>query len=283
MAGEKVALVTDSTCDLPDEFLEAYDVRILPLRVLYADREYDDRLEINSAQVIKTIDREIPRTSMPSPARVKELFDRLVEEGFTHVIAIHLSTGLSGTRDVVRLVAQQFKSLKVEVVDSKSISMGVGFLVREAGMLIKQGLPFEEIHQRVMAMRERVHAVFIVRTLEYLRRNGRIGLVPAAIGSILDFKPIISINQEGKYYACTKVRGWKKALGKIVEILREKTAGRSIVVAVMHSGALEDAQDLYKRVKDSDLSIKEIILGEIGAGMIVHSGPGLVGLAFYDT
>ncbi|MDI6711060.1 MAG: DegV family protein [Bacillota bacterium] len=281
MATEKIALITDSTCDLPDDIVREYDIRILPLKVLYQDHAYDDRFEIGSPDVIATIDREIPRTSMPAPARVTELLNQLVGEGFTHAVAIHLSSGLSGTGNVVRMVGEQVHSLRLEVIDSKSISMGLGFLVREAGVLIKDGLNLDEVSRRVRSLQERIQAFFIVRSLEYLRRNGRIGLVPATLGSILDIRPVISINEAGKYYAYTKVRGWRRALARIADIVREKAAGARINLAVMHAGAPDDGRELHQRVLETGVAIEKLFLGEIGPGMIVHSGPGLVGLAFY--
>ncbi|MEW6727286.1 MAG: DegV family protein [Bacillota bacterium] len=284
MTNEKIALITDSTCDLPDEVLKEYDIRILPLKILYPDRSYDDRLDISPDEVYATLDEERPKTSMPSPGKVAEVLNELVREGFTHAIAIHLSSGLSGTRDVVKMVSEQIQqSLKVEVIDSRAVSMALGFLVREAGALIRRGLGFEEVVERVRSLRERMRVFFIVRTLEYLRRNGRIGYVQAAVGGILDVKPIISIGAEGKYYTYVKVRGWHKALARLVDIVREKAGGKKIVVAVMHGAALKDGQELCKGILNSGLQVQEMVFGQIGPSMVVHAGPGLVGVAFYEV
>lgn len=284
MQKERIALITDSTCDLPLNVLEKYGIHLLPLRVVYDDREYLDRLEIQPEEVCRTVAAERPRTSLPSAGETRELLERLKSEGFTGALAVHISFGLSGTGEMVRTVARQMADFRVEVIDSRALSMALGFMVLEAAQGIQDGLGLDELVRRVQSIRDRMHVFFVVETLEYLRRGGRIGYVQATLGQVLDVKPVISINEEGKYYSVDKVRGRKRSLARLVELFRRYAAGKRVKLAVMHAAALEEAKRLLRELTaEPETTIEEAVLGQIGPGMVVHTGPGLVGLAFYEV
>lgn len=279
----KTALVTDSTCDLPPEILSQYNVHILPLKIVYRDSAFADRVDIQPDEVYKSFSREIPRTSMPSPGEASQLLNNLKNKGFSNVLAIHMSSGLSGTFSMMEVVARQFSDLRVKVIDSKALSMGLGFLVYEAGRLISNGLAFDDVVARINSLKEKVNVFFVIKTLDYLRKGGRIGRVQATVGNILDIKPIISINSEGKYYGFLKVRGRKNSLNKIADLVREFTAGKKIRLAVMHGNALEEAKNLEDRLaKMPELKLDEFFFGQISPAMVVHTGPGLVGVAYHE-
>lgn len=281
MAG-KIALVTDSTADLTREYIEANNIFVLPLKVVYREREYVDRIEIEPSSVYSRLGEEVPSTSMPSMGEVMDLFTRLVREGYNEVLSIHISSGLSGTFNTIRLAASQFPSLKIEVFDSKSISMGIGFLVQEAAELIKKGNKLSSVLDRIHQVRNEMTVTFVVKTLEYLKRGGRIGYVAATMGSLLDLKPIISVNHEGKYFTLAKVRGRKKSLQKIAELVKEATEKNKLKLIVMHGDALEEAKCLLEEIKQST-GIGNINLGEVGPVIGVHTGPGVVGVAYYPV
>ncbi|MDD2498341.1 MAG: DegV family protein [Desulfitobacteriaceae bacterium] len=281
MAG-KIALVTDSTADLTREYIEANNIFVLPLKVVYLEREYLDRIEIEPSSVYSRLGEEVPSTSMPSMGEVMDLFTRLVKEGYNEVLSIHISSGLSGTFNTIRLAASQFPSLKIEVFDSKSISMGIGFLVQEAAELIKKGNKLSSVLDRIHQVRNDMTVTFVVKTLEYLKRGGRIGYVAATMGSLLDLKPIISVNHEGKYFTLAKVRGRKKSLQKIAELVKEATEKNKLKLIVMHGDALEEAKCLLEEIKQST-GIGNINLGEVGPVIGVHTGPGVVGVAYYPV
>jgi DegV family protein with EDD domain len=278
----KIALVTDSTSDLPHELVENSRIHVLPLKVVYKNREYLDRVEIKPDEVYESLEKEVPSTSMPSVGEVTDLFSKLVKEGYQEILSIHISSGLSGTINSVRLAAANFPSIKIEIIDSKSISMGIGVLVQEAANYIKKGMKLSSIVERIHEIRENLSVVFVVKTLEYLKRGGRIGYVSATMGSLLDLKPIIAVNQEGKYFTLAKVRGRKKSLDKIIEIVKEAAEKNFLKLTVMHGNAKEEAKyilDELKKIK----KIKEIGFGEVGPVIGVHTGPGVVGLAFYPA
>lgn len=280
---EKIAIVTDSTSDLKREDLDKYGIKSLPLKVIYKDRQYQDRVDITPAEVYEGMKDEIPTTSMPSPQEIEDLYTELQEEGYTHIISIHISSGLSATYSNCRMVAEQMDDLVVEVVDSKMLSMGLGRLVLYAKDLIAaKEFTFTEIVEKVEDKREKVEIFFVVETLKYLKKGGRIGKVSGTIGELLNIKPIISIDEDGEYYTFTKVRGRKKSIKKMYSLIKDRLKdGKKYCLDIMNAAAPEEAQDLLDKFRDIP-SITDIFIGEISPVMVVHAGPGLLGLTLTE-
>ena len=278
---ERIALVTDSSSDLPKEIIEKYNIHTIPLKIIYSDREYDDGVDISPEEVYKKFEQEVPRTSMPSQTDIIKIFDRLKEEGYKKILSIHLSCNLSGTVDVVRMISKQYEDLEIEVIDSKSVSIGVGMLVHEAARLISQRLPMSEIKDALNKAKDRISVFYCIPVLDYLRKGGRIGLVAATLGTIMDLKPIISVNRDGKYYTHAKVRGRKKSLEKLVEIAMEVIKDQRVYVSVYHGAAKEEALKV-KELLAGLSNVQEIFWGQISPAMVVHTGPGLVGVSIHE-
>lgn len=275
----KTAVVTDSTCDLAADFVRRHNIHILPLKILYPDREYHDGVDIQPEEIYQRMPGEIPKTSTPSPGEVKSLWEKLSVQGFTKVLAIHISSGLSSTINTVRMVSQEFPHIETAVIDSKALSMALGFLVMEAARLVKDNVPFLEVVSRLQNLQQKIHAFFVVGTLEYLKIGGRINTVAATIGEVLKLKPIISINEDGKYYTFAKVRGRHQSLQRLAEIVEESLGVGKWKLAVMHGGAPEEANRILERLSHLR-GVVERFYGQIGPAMVVHTGPGLVGVAF---
>jgi len=280
---EKIAIVTDSTSDLKREDLDKYGIKSLPLKVIYKDRQYQDRVDITPAEVYEGMKDEITTTSMPSPQEIEDLYTELKGEGYTHIISIHISSGLSATYSICRMVAEQMDDIEVEVVDSKMLSMGLGRLVLYAKDLIAaEEFNFAEIVEKVEAKREKVEIFFVVETLKYLKKGGRIGKVSGTIGELLNIKPIISIDEDGEYYTFTKVRGRKKSIKKMYSLIKNRLKdGKKYCLDIMNAAAPEEAQNLLDKFKDVP-SITDIFIGEISPVMVVHAGPGLLGLTLTE-
>jgi len=277
---DKIALITDTSCDLPQEIIDKYNIHLLPLKIIYKDKEYDDRLEISAEEVYARFPEEVPTTSMPSRDTASKLFEALQAQGYQRVLAILLSSGLSATYEMVENLKKEFSDMDIRVINSKSLSIGLGFLVFEAAKLIEEKkMQFEEIVQSLKKAREKIKLFYAIPTLEYLRRGGRIGLVSAALGSLIDLKPIISINEEGKYYSYAKVRGRKKSIGKIIEMVEEQTGSKQINVAVMHGDAKEEGLRIKEHFGKKP-NVKDIFFGQISPALVVHTGPGLVGVCY---
>ena len=158
---EKIALVTDSTCDIPDKLLKEYDIKVIPLRILYKDSEYLDKVEIGPDDVYDRLKDEVPTTSLPRPQDINDTFESLKNDGFTHVLVLHLSSGLSGTGQLLKNMADDVKDMVVKVVDSKSISMGLGIQVIEASRAAAANLSFEAVCKAADSTREHTTVHFV--------------------------------------------------------------------------------------------------------------------------
>lgn len=275
---QKIALITDSSCDLTTEIINKYDIKILPLRIIYKDKEYIDRVTINPNEVYDNLVNEIPTTSMPSMGDMENLFTLIEEQGYTHVIAITLSSGLSGTFNALKLVSENHSNLVSYLFDSKSLSLGLGALVHECGKLISGGNSFEEIVDMLPAIKERISLFYVVETLEYLKKGGRIGKVAGTIGDLLNIKPIISIDDEGKYFTYAKVRGRKQSITKLIDIAKETLETTKAKIFVMHGGALEHGEKIYDLFSKMP-NVTSIYFTDISPALGVHTGPGLLGIA----
>jgi len=277
---QKIALITDSACDLDHVDLDRHYVRVLPLTLIFSDGEYRDGIDITHEEVYLRMVQDLPKTSLPAPGLIRDTFDALVKDGFTHILAIHLSSGLSGTFELVCSIANEYRNVRIEVIDSKILSMGLGFIVRQAARWIESGLDFDAIVHRVQAMSPTVKGFFTLKTLEYLRKGGRIGAVQAAIGEILDLKPIIMVNEQGKYVSYAKTRGRKQALEKMHDIALDFLSRGKASIAVLQGDAREEALVLMERIRNAP-NLMELILRPISPALVVHTGPGLVGLVIY--
>lgn len=280
---EKIAIVTDSTSDLTKDELEKYGITSIPLKVIYSDQQFHDRVDITPAEVYKSFEKEIPTTSMPSPQEIMDVYNELKEDGYTHIISIHISSGLSATYSNCMMVSDQIEGIEVEVIDSKMLSKGLGRLVLYANNLVNNSeLSFAEIIEKVEAKKDKIEVFFVVETLKYLKKGGRIGKVSGTIAEFLNIKPIIAIDDEGEYFTFDKVRGRKRSLKKMYSIIKEKLQdGKEYVVDVMNAAAAEEAQGLLEKFEELS-QIKETYFSEISPVMVVHTGPGLIGVVLTE-
>lgn len=279
MNKEKIAILADSGSDVPQDFSQAHHVYTLPLKVIYPDREYTDKVDISSQEVIDRMPGEIPKTSLPDGASIVAVFDEIKAAGYEKVIAVTISSGLSGTYNMVQMMAKDYEGLDIFVLDTKNIGIASGLQAIRAVELVESGLDFETICQKLVVEVFQNKVFFNVATLEYLQKGGRIGLVTAIFGTALKLNPIISCNEEGVYYTVAKSRGRKKSLAKSLELVKD-FAGKSqkYRLAVAHAGAKEEAQEMMKRLTALLPNAVEQYFGEISPALVVHTGPGLLGV-----
>lgn len=279
---EKIALLTDSACDIPQELIKKLNIKMLPLKIIYPGKEYSDRVDITPQDVYDRMPDEIPTTSMPCLGEIKSTIEKIKSEGFTHLLAVHLSSGLSGTFQAVQMAANDIDNMIVKVIDTKTLSIGQGWMVMDAARNIAQGLSFDKVVDQLYKLKPKVQVYYVLETLEYLRRGGRIGKVAAMLGEFLHLKPIISVDEEGKYFTYCKARGRKKSIERLIQIVEENIKDKPAYLAVMHGGARKEAEEILHRL--SHLSnVKEIIASDISPALGVHTGPGLLGVSFYEA
>jgi DegV family protein with EDD domain len=279
MADEKIAILTDSCSDVPKAYREKYHMYVVPLMIIYKDAEYYDGVDIQPEEVFARFATEIPSTSLPSPSTVADVFRRIKADGYDKVIAVIISSGLSGTFELVRSFGPDPEGLEAHYVDTKSIGIGSGFSAIRAGELIEQGLPFAEVCRKVEQAARNTKLFFCVSTLEYLIKGGRIGLVAGMVGTMLNLKPVISCNDAGIYYTVAKARGRQKSLALALEKTFEFADGATDYnIAVMHGAAKDEADDLLTALKARMPDYHYAIEGQITPALVVHTGPGLIGI-----
>ncbi len=275
----KIALITDTTSDLSREVIEKYNINVLPFRIIYSDREYLDNVDITPQEVYRNITTEVPTSSLPSMKDMEELFLKLEEQGYTHAITITLSTGLSGIFNAIKLTSENHPSIITHLCDSQSIALGEGLIVTECGRLIEEGKSFEEVVSAIPSIKKRIHLYFVVGTLEYLKRGGRIGKVSGTIAELLNIKPIITLDDtDGKYITCEKVRGRKQSINKLVELTNNILDKKRCKVYIVHGEAEEEARKVMETLRPHPNLISIEFGGYISPVSGVHSGPGLVGM-----
>jgi DegV family protein with EDD domain len=274
-----VALVTDSTSSLPPAVAAARGITVVPLQVVIGATSYDEGADGATPELIAEALRSWTpvSTSRPNPEQMLEVYEGLVLEGATEIVSIHLSADLSGTFESAQLAAKR-ASVPVHAVDSRQVGMGSGFAVLAAADARDAGLDGEKV---ASAARERAAAttsLFYVDTLEYLRRGGRVGAAAALLGSALAVKPILKVDH-GRIGPYERVRTAGRALSRLEELAVEAAGEESVEVAVAHLASPERASALAERLSTrlaDGLGDREVHVGEIGAVLGAHVGPGMV-------
>lgn len=275
---QKIALITDSACDLDLNTLKENNINLLPLRIIYSNGDYRDRIDITPQEVYDNLENEVPKTSLPSAQETEEILTKLETEGYTHVICISISSGLSGSFNAIRLALEEHPKLTSFVYDSKILAYPQGEIVLEVAKLIKEGKSFEEIVQEIPEIRKRVIGYFTINTLEYLKKGGRIGRLAGTVGELLNLKPIITTDEDGVYYNVAKVRGRKQSLSKMTELLKGYLDKSKCEIAVLHAGCEDEAIKYMNSLKDLP-NVESIKIAEISPALGIHGGPGLIGFS----
>lgn len=280
---KKIALITDTASDLPLAIKEKYDIKVLHFQIVYPEKTFKDQEEITSKEVLAEIDEKVPTTSLPSLEEMHQLFTSLKEEGYTHALAITISSGLSGCHNAVSMVKEEYPEIETYVYDSRTLSLAEFVLVEKAAQLIEEGKDIPYIVEELEEMRAKQHTFFIVDTLKYLVRGGRIGHVSAAVGSLLNLKPIIKVGDDGKYITHTKARGKNKALSTIVEETKKVLAQKKCRGYLIHGDGKEGMEKLYNELKDAqDLQSLEQ-WDWISPVACVHTGPGFLAILLQEV
>lgn len=279
MSNKKIAVITDSCTDVPRELIEKYHIYVLPVIVQYSDGAYLDRVEITEAEVYQRLEQEIPTTSLPTPEQIVKLFDQVVADGYDTAVVVTMSSGLSGTHNAIRLMASEYEGLDIHMLDTKNIGIGAGYGAIAAAEQVAAGKPLEEILSNTQDTINHTKIFFSLKTLEYLRKGGRIGLVTGIIGNVLNLKPIISCNEDGIYYNVKVARGEKQSLKELLRLAQEYAAQfDSYNVAVCDGDAPAEAEGLLARIREHFPKAKNVYHTHVSPALVVHTGPGLIGI-----
>jgi len=282
----KVKVITDSTVNLPEKYKKELFIDEIPLHVIWGEEIFRDNIDITPDEFYDRLGKEksMPTTSQPSPQEFVNLFQKYLDLGYD-ILSIHISSKLSGTVDSSNKAKELLGGRNIEILDSKFTSMGTGFQVIESAKKASDGFSLEDCKKAAEKIREKTSIYFVVSTLEYLKRGGRIGGAAAFLGSALDLKPILYVH-EGKIEPFEKIRTIRKALLRLVDILQEKVGDhRPLYLGIAQATAPESSElikkEIYYRFSNDD--ILELIETSLSPVIGVHAGPGAVALCFAYT
>lgn len=280
-------IITDSTCDLPPHVIKELKIHVIPMEYtldgINQFQDIFDQGEKTKAFYNHLKDGKKPATSMVNTQRYIDIFSSYLDQD-RDVLHISFSSGLSGSHNASRMAAEELKEIyperKIIIIDSKAASIGQGLLVYHAAVLKNQGMEMSELVGWIEDNINQVRHWFTVEDLHHLKRGGRIGVITANVGTVLNIKPILSVDADGKLMNVCKVMGRKKSLNELLNRMKaEAVTPEEQIVIIGHGDSLEDALLLEKKVRQT-LSVKEVILTYIGPIIGSHTGPGMVGLTF---
>lgn len=280
-----IRIVTDSTADLPADIRKQFGIEMVPLQLSFGDETFLDALTIETEQFYTKLaaSEQLPKSSQPTPDAFKAIYERiLTETPDAHIISIQLSASLSGTYQSAvigsTMVDLEDAESRITVFDSKSASIGIGVLVLKAAEMAAAGSSKEQIIAELEQLRSKTKIYFLVDTLEYLQKGGRIGKASAVIGSLLNIKPILTLDEDGVVSSIDKVRGQKKAMLRIVELIGQSFNGQEpVTVTFAYAQRIEGAHEMNELLK-SHFNVQSTTYYELGPVIGTHAGPGTVGL-----
>jgi DegV family protein with EDD domain len=277
---KKVAIITDSTAYLPEYLVDELGIHVIPLTLLWGEDVYRDGVDIRSEEFYARLAEAnvLPTTSQPSVGEFTSLFSRLLDEDYA-VLAMLISSGISGTVDSALQARDAFPGAPITVVDSHLVAMPLGFMVMKVARAAQAGASLEECQALAEAVYSKIGVYFMVDDLKYLHMGGRINTAKRLLGSALDLKPIMEL-KDGKIELVESVRSRKKALARMLDLVERDIAGsEGVRIAAFHAAAEEEAQALLVQAVERFNPIETVttfVSPVIGA----HTGPGTVSIAY---
>ncbi|MCY8180294.1 DegV family protein, partial [Bacillus paralicheniformis] len=278
-----VHLLADSAADLPKSFYDEHHISFIPLKVLLDEKEYDDLLTIQPLDVYEAMrEGKAPKTSQPSMMRFKNAFRELAGEN-KPALYIAFSSELSGTYQTAVMAAnevkEEFPDFDLRIIDSKCASLGYGLAVKHALKLATNGNTIQEIESSVKDFCEHLEHIFTVDDLTYLARGGRISKASAFVGGLLNIKPLLHV-EDGKLVPLEKIRGKKKLLKRMIELMKERSVDLSGQTVGISHGDDEETAEEVKRMIEAEFQPGEIVVNMVGSAVGAHSGPGTLAVFF---
>lgn len=273
----KVAILTDSSAYMPPELVEQNGIHVIPLTIIWGSDLLLDGIDLTPEEFLTRLadDPIHPSTTQPNPEDFTAFYDKLAADYDAIVVPV-ISDELSGTLNSAETAAASFDRVPVRVIDTRQASMGLGFAALAAARAADQGKSLDEVESIARGAASRSRIFFVVDTLEYLHRGGRIGGASRFFGAALNIKPLLHLH-EGRVDALEKIRTKKKAVDRMLELAAQYVGGRPVWASVIHAGAHGEAVELMRRMAEQ-FNCQELHLASISPAISVHTGPGTVGL-----
>ncbi len=277
----KIAILTDSTANLPKKWVEQYNIQEIPLKIHWGNETFLDGIDIPLSKFYTDLsqNKSLPTTSQPSIQNFLCAFERLAVHADGIVVPL-ISSGISGTVASAQAAAREFSDVPIEIIDTHITSVGQVLILLAIARAVEEGKSLQEVKYVADDVIQRLNIFFAVDTLEYLHRGGRINGASRYIGTALDIKPILFFNSEGKIDALERVRTKRKALQRLLELSEERADGHPVHVGIVHANAPQVAQEFQDEVK-KHLNCKDIFISEFSPVIGIHVGPGTIGIGLY--
>ena len=275
----KVAIITDTDASLPDDVAEQFNIQLVPITVHFGNEVLETGIDIDDAALFKRIDKEgkLPTTAAPAPGKFLSAYEAAFEDGADEIICLTVSSEVSATYNAAVTAANTLTDQEISVVDTRSLSIGQGFQVLAAAEAAKAGKSGQEILSIAQDVQENSTFYATLPTLKYLAMSGRVGHLAAGMASLLNIKPVLTI-QDGKLEMLEKIRTKKKSWARTVELIKDAVAEKPIErMAVMHVAVPEAAKEFETLLRANLDCPDEIMICELTPGLSVHSGAGMVG------
>lgn len=280
MNGQRIAILTDSGTNTPESFVREHDVRVVPLLINYKDGStYKSGVDITTDEVIRRFEQEIPTTSLPTPEQILNTIKQAQSDGYECGVFVTISGTLSATNQTVHMVSRLISDFPLVIIDTKSIGVVAGMVVMQAARMVEEGVPFGELEARLNDLSEKSDVFFTTKTLDYLYKGGRINAVTYRLGSVLNIKPVIMCDEEGRYVVAKKARGWNRAIASEVRLVRDRAARFAKVrVGICCTDNNDLFDELETRLRAEICNIVDVVRSGLSADLIVHTGPDLIGM-----
>lgn len=278
-----IKIITDSTCDLPAEWLDQYNITVIPVNIQFGLETFQEGINLTPAEFYRRIQSggALPTTSQPAVGEYSQICRQLAADG-SHLLAVHLTSKLSGTWQAAALAARHLAGqVELTVVDSHTGSVGLGCMVREAAQLAEEGWPVDDIVTHLQMRRAQTHVFILLKDLRFARLSGRVGRIRENLTTLLNIKPIIGVEQ-GALILKDRVRGQKRGFEQMLTLAEEAAGHVPVHLAVSHAQARPDADALLARAT-SRLNCRDTFVTDLALSIAVHFGPGTVGFATYPA
>jgi len=282
MKKQKVAVVTDGTSSLTPAQGEQYGLHVAPVYVTFGEKTYLSGVDLDAAEFYRLLhaSKNLPTTAQPTAQDFIDIYTKLVDE-VDEIVTVVISHHMSATLQSALMAQEQFTAMPTHVIDSESVSLGLGMMAIAAARAAAEGQDAQQVVQLLEKIKQSMNVIFTVETLEYLHKGGRIGGATAFLGSALSIKPILYV-KDGRIEPLERARTRKRAVAHLLELVEEKVGKSEAHFAVLHCEADEEARELGEQVK-AKFNCAELVIAEAGPIIGTHAGPGTLGLSFYPV
>ncbi|MDO4594303.1 MAG: DegV family protein [Tissierellia bacterium] len=281
---DKIAILTDTGADMDRSLSEKFGIYLISF-YMNIEGNFTKEIDIKPDEFYKELKtmEKFPKTSIPSPGELMDMFEKIKKDGYDKLLIVTISNKLSGFNNLCNSL-KDYDGLDIKIVDTKNIALAAGMVAIYASELVKQGLNFDKIYEKIEKLKKKSQVFFTIDTLKYLKAGGRIGRVSGSIAEILSIKPIISCDtEEGVYYVVKKCRGEKKLMKSFIETVKEKIEGtKKYYLAISHGDNHEGFQKLQEELKDEINNAEKFFHSQINPTLAANTGPGLIGVGVFE-